>query len=47
MPEPIFMELGTYVMASEPISKTSSKIPPISDTNITASQIFEAKLYFA
>jgi hypothetical protein len=44
MPEPIFMKLGMYITASEPISTAELKeFPPISNTNFTASKIFEAK----
>jgi hypothetical protein len=42
--EPIFMKLGTYIMPHETISMEQlKKIPPISNTNITASQISEGK----
>jgi hypothetical protein len=39
MPEPIVRDLGMYIMPPEPISKFFS----ISNTNITAIQIAEAK----
>jgi hypothetical protein len=37
------MKLDKYIMPPEPISTALKKIPPVSNTNITASQISEAK----
>jgi hypothetical protein len=43
MPEPIIMELGMYkyIMPAEAISMAYFINPPISSTNIAASQIIE------
>jgi hypothetical protein len=43
MPEPIVMELETYIMPPEPISTAYIINPPFGITNILASQISEAK----
>jgi hypothetical protein len=44
MPEEfIVMKIGTHIVPLEPISTAQSQIPTISNTNITAFQIAEAK----
>jgi hypothetical protein len=43
MPEPMFMKIGMYIMSPHPNSMANSYIPIIGNTNITASQIAEAK----
>jgi hypothetical protein len=41
MPEPIIMKLGMHIMPQEAISKVPFIIPPTSNINTAASQIFE------
>jgi hypothetical protein len=43
MPELIFKKFGVYIMLSESVSMADFKNPSISKTNITDSQISEAK----
>jgi hypothetical protein len=43
MSDPIFMKLGMHITAHKLISTAKLKSPPISNTDITASQISEEK----
>jgi hypothetical protein len=43
--QPIILELGMYIMLSEPTSTVHFIQPSINNTNITTSQ-FETKVYY-